>query len=277
MDLIKKAVRAGIAASLCMLVSNLLNLKFPFFVLLPAVMPISTFFGETIKFGINRVIGTTIGAIIGSILVTIQSQNVFLIGIGVIIIIYVCNYLKWNSTTSIACLVFVAIMAGMKESAVTYSIHRLVDTFIGIAITTLVNNYVFNPDITKLIKNQAKNIQEKLLSIAKSKDFLESKNELNKIELEINNIKEKLRIYTEEVNINPKFACTKNKLNTIVCSLSIIFEQIKIINYINSNGYTNFYKNSKLDANNLGMVISLHKDIFFNEIRKIDDIINDIT
>ncbi|OSA83780.1 hypothetical protein B2H84_01420 [Clostridium botulinum] len=42
-----------------MLVSNLLKLKFPFFVLLPAVMPISTFFGETIKFGINRIIGST--------------------------------------------------------------------------------------------------------------------------------------------------------------------------------------------------------------------------
>ncbi|EKQ52834.1 MULTISPECIES: aromatic acid exporter family protein [unclassified Clostridium] len=276
MDLIKKAVRAGIAAALCMLVSNLLNLKFPFFVLLPAVMPISTFFGETIKFGINRVIGTTIGAIIGSILVTIQPQNVFLVGIGVIIIIYVCNYLKWDSTTSIACLVFVAIIAGVKESAVTYSIHRLLDTFIGISITTLVNNYVFNPDITKLIKNQAKNIQEKLLFIATSKDFLESNNELDKIELEISNIKEKLRIYTEEVNINPKFSCTKTKLDNMVSTLSIIFEQIKIINYINSNEYKNSSYNTKLDTNNLNIVINLHKDIFFNEMNKVDNIINDI-
>lgn len=49
MDLKRKAIRVGIAASLCMLVSDLLKLKFPFSVLLPAVMPISTFFGETIK------------------------------------------------------------------------------------------------------------------------------------------------------------------------------------------------------------------------------------
>ncbi|APH16407.1 hypothetical protein NPD5_3082 [Clostridium sporogenes] len=55
MDLKRKALRVGIAASLCMLVSNLLKLKFPFFVLLPAVMPIWTFFGETIKFGIKYI------------------------------------------------------------------------------------------------------------------------------------------------------------------------------------------------------------------------------
>ncbi|MZK51097.1 FUSC family protein [Clostridium beijerinckii] len=276
MHLIKKAIRVGIAAALCMLAANLLNLKFPFFVLLPAVMPISTFFGETIKFGINRIIGTTIGAIIGVILVTLQSQNIFLIGIGVIIIIYTCNYLKWDSTTSIACLVFLAIMTGVKESALTYSIHRLVDTFIGIAITTLVNNYVFNPDIIKLINDQTKNIQEKLLFIAKTKDFLESKRELDKIELEISNIKEKLRIYTEEVKINPQFSSTKSKLDNIISTLSIIFEQIKIINYINSYEYKKLNYDINIDKNSFDIVNNLHKDIFFLEMKKLDNIFNDI-
>lgn len=277
MNLKIKAIRVGITASLCMLVSNLLKLRFPFFVLLPAVMPISTFFGETVKFGINRIIGTSIGAIIAVILATIQAENIILIGIGVIILIYVCSYLKWESTTSIACLVFVSIMVSTKELAFTYSIHRLVDTFIGVAITTLVNNYIFNPNLKKLLKNQVENIQENLLNIGNIKDFSENKNELDKIELEINNIKEKVTIYNEIIKINPRFSNTKNKLDNMIYTLGIIFEQIKVINYINSNEYKSTIYNSKLNKNNIDIVISIHKNIFFDEMEKLNKAINDIT
>ena len=231
MNLKRKAIRVGVAAALCMLISNLFTLKFPFFVLLPAVMPISTFFGETIKFGMNRIVGSAIGALIGVILATIQTQNILLVGLGVIIIIYVCNYLKWDSTTSIACLVFISIMIGVKDSsAFVYSVHRLLDTFIGVVITTIVNSNIFNPNMTHLLKKQTKNIQENLLNIANTKDFSESKNELDKIELELSNMKETLRIYLEEFKITPKFSPIKSKLESMVYSLTIIYEQIKIIN-----------------------------------------------
>lgn len=278
MDLKRKAIRVGIAASLCMLISNLLKLKFPFFVLLPAVMPISTFFGETIKFGINRIIGSTIGAIIGVIFATIQSQNIPLVGLGVILIIYVCNYLKWDSTTSIACLVFASIMVGVKDSsAFVYSVYRLLDTFIGIAITTIVNNYIFNPDMMKLLKKQSKNIQEKLLNIANTKNFSENKNELDNIELEISEMKDKFQIYAEEFKLSPKFSLTKNKLENIIYIITIIFEQIKIINYFNMNKDKNIDHGINLDKNNIDIVINVHKNIFFIEMKNLNKIMNDIT
>ena len=277
MNLRRKAIRVGIAASLCMLVSKLLNLKFPFFVLLPAVMPISTYFGETIKFGINRIVGSSIGALIGVIFVTIQSQNIFLIGIGVILIIYICNYLKWDSTTSIACLVFVSIMVSVQESsALLYSVHRLLDTFIGIAITTIVNNYIFNPDMTRLLKNQAINIQKNLLNIANSKDFIESKNELENIQCQINSMREKFKIYTEEFKFNPKLSLTISELENIIYTITIVFEQIKIINYINTKGKS-FSHDIHLEPNSIDTIIHFHKNIFFMEMNNLNKIIDDIT
>ncbi len=277
MDLKRKAIRVGIAASLCMLVSNLLKLKFPFFVLLPAVMPISTFFGETIKFGVNRIIGSSIGALIGVIFVTIQEQNVLLIGLGVVLIIYVCNYLKWNSTTSIACLVFASIMVGVKgSSAIVYSAHRLLDTFIGIGITTLVNHYIFNPDIKQLLKNQAKNIQEHLLNISNTKDFFESKAQLANMELKLNDMKEKLKIYTEEFKLTPKFSLSKSKLENMIYVITIIFEQVKIINYINTNKDKNVNDDTKLYINNTDIVINFHKNIFFNEMNNLNKIMGEL-
>jgi uncharacterized membrane protein YgaE (UPF0421/DUF939 family) len=273
MDLKRKALRVGIAAGLCMLISNLLKLKFPFFVILPAVMPISTFFGETIKFGINRIIGTFIGALVGVLFAYIQTQNMLLTGLGVMFIIYVCDYLKWDSTTSIACLVFASIMVGVKgPSALIYSVHRLLDTFIGIAVTTIVNNYVFNPDMSKLLINKAKDIKEDLLNIADNKDFYENHNELRKIELELNDMKEKLRICSKEFRFIPRFSSIKDDLEHMTYTISVIFEQVKAINYINED------KNATLlSTNDISTAVNIHKNIFFNEMKNLNKIIDHIT
>lgn len=275
MELKRKAIRVGLSASLCMLVSTLLKLKFPFFVLLPAVMPISTFFGETIKFGINRIIGSIIGAIIGVLLVIAPAQNilVLLVGIGVILIVYICDYLKWDSTTSIACLVFCSIIVGTKGfSAIDYSFNRLLDTFIGIGITTIVNNYVFNPDMIKLFKKESKGIQESLLLIAQKKDFYGGKNELDSIESHLNTMKEQLKIYIKELRHNSKYIPLRNKLENLISTLSFTFEQIKIINYINDRKEGNI----TIPNENIDYIINIHKKIFFNEMINLDKIMEDI-
>lgn len=240
-------------------------------------MPISTFFGETLRFGINRIIGSFIGAIVGILIANIQSQNALLAGLGVIIIIYTCNYLKWNSTTSIACLVFTSIIVGVKgPSAVEYSFHRLLDTFIGIVITTIVNNYVFNPDMAQLLKEQAENIKKQLLHIANN-NFSLGKDELKKIELEITALKEKLRIYTEELKLNSKSSTIKIKLTDMYSTLTITFDEIKTINYINADRNKNEIYNTSTDLNIITATIELHKKIFFNEIENLNRILSDIT
>lgn len=277
MDLTRKSIRVGIAAAICMLASNMLKLKFPFFTLLPAVMPISTFFGETIKFGLNRIIGTSIGVVIGVMLAYIQTENILLIGIGVMILIYVCSYLKWDSTTSIACLVFLSIMVSVKESAFSYSAHRLLDTFIGIAITTIVNLYVFNPDIKELLKIQAKEIQADLLNIANNKNFYENNNELNNIESKIKSMKEKFKIYTESVNVRPKLTQLHNELKNMIYILCIAFDQIKMINYINSlEQDNNNYNNIEFNLNNANVLIDFHKNIFFCEMKNLNRVMDNL-
>lgn len=93
-----RALRTGVSASLCMLASQLLNLKYPFFATLPSVMPISNNFRETIKSGGNRMIGSAIGAAVGILLALIRPSNFLVTGIGIIIIIYLCRFVNWEST-----------------------------------------------------------------------------------------------------------------------------------------------------------------------------------
>lgn len=287
MDLKRKAIRVGIAASLCMLVSNLLKLKFPFFVILPAVMPISTFFGETIKFGVNRIIGSFIGAVVGVIFATIQTENVIFVGLGVIVIVYICNYLKWDSTTSIACLVFASIMVGLKgSSAWIYSIHRLFDTFIGIVITTTVNNYVFNPDVVNLLKKEAKHVQESLLDLISSENFYKNKDELDNIEHEIDNIKNKFKIYTEEFKLKKSSVLAISKFKDILSIITVIFEHLKIINYISTHEDENNsdisavpdvkHNNNRPNRANIDLIVNFHKNEILNKMGDLNKAMNDI-
>ncbi len=60
----------------------------------------------------------------------------------------------------------------------------------------------------------------------------------------------------------------------MIYSTTIIFEQIKTIDYINNTKNTN---NTKPHINNIDAVISAHKNIFFNEIENLNKIINNIS
>nr|WP_278000848.1 hypothetical protein [Clostridium botulinum] len=100
------------------------------------------------------------------------------------------------------------------------------------------------------------------------------KNELDKIEWELYDMKKKLKICNEEFKFNKKFSLTKDKLESMIYSTTIIFEQIKTIDYINNTKNTN---NTKPHINNIDAVISAHKNIFFNEIENLNKIINNIS
>jgi len=114
---------------------------------------------ETIKAGKSRLIGTIIAAIIGLIMFYI-GENFFgpkayiiLIPVGVIILIQTCVLLNCSSSASICCVVFISILTSHRlyEDNSTYPFTRILETFIGIFIATIVNKYI-SPKYFKKLK-----------------------------------------------------------------------------------------------------------------------------
>lgn len=230
-----KALRSGISVCLCMIVSKLLKLKYPFFVALPAVMPISSNLEDTIKSSGNRMIGSSIGAVIGILLALIRPTNALLTGIGVIIIIYTCKFINWENSAAIACLIFISIMVGIKgETVWLYSLNRLLDTFIGIAITATVNNLALSLTTYSTVIKNTRILYNDLLKAVKSKIFFHVEIKTDSLYKQINNIQGLLTIYKDQIHFKKIWRTKLQEMTSIYENLKRAYDELNIINSIDN-------------------------------------------
>lgn len=228
-----KALRSGISVCLCMIVSKLLKLKYPFFALLPAVMPISSNLEDTIKSSGNRMIGSSIGAVIGILLALIKPTNALLTGIGVIIIIYTCKFINWENSAAIACLIFISIMIGIKgETVWLYSLNRLLDTFIGIAITATVNNLAFSLTTYSTVIENTRILYNDLLKAAEAKIFSNVEVKTESLYRQINNIQGLLTIYKDQIHFKKNWKAKLQEMTSIYENLKCAYDELNIISSI---------------------------------------------
>lgn len=65
-------------------------------------------------------------------------------GLGILIVIYMCNLMQKSDTAVISSIVFLSIIIGVSEkSPYLYALDRIMDTFVGIIITLLVNKSIY--------------------------------------------------------------------------------------------------------------------------------------
>lgn len=243
MKLKNRAIRAGISVFLCILISKLLNLKYPFFVALPSVMPITSSIEETLKAGRNRMLGTIIGAGVGILLSFILPGSPILGGIGIIIILYLCNFIRWGTSASIAGLVFISIIVGIKgENPLNYSLNRISDTMIGILVTIVVNNVIFHKNLADILYKDFKDIACKLSELTREMICLEGKISLMDVLNEIESVKDQFHIYEEEIKLRKASSIRTTELKNILSMLIDTYEHVNIISTMDESCYL-------LDAN----------------------------
>lgn len=194
-----RTIKTGIAVTLSALISQILQLEYPFYATIACVISMDK--TMSIKAGKNRMLGTTLGAFVGVCMVLIDPDNAFLAGLGCIIVVYVCSLLKWKGSVVISCTVISIIMFNLNgRNPYVYSFERLFDTFVGVLVATLVNICIFPI-----------NLEEKIM-----KDFLEINKEIDRfvegkqidifsLKNTLDNIKITLKDYDGELHIRHKY------------------------------------------------------------------------
>ncbi|HEX2946278.1 MAG TPA: aromatic acid exporter family protein [Clostridia bacterium] len=135
-----KNLKTSLAAFLSVGVSYLLKLEFPFFTAISTIFTIESSKETPLKAGASRMLGSLVGAAIGVGLASIKPGNVVLCGLGMMVIIYICNILKWDKAIPIAGVIFMAIMLGKDiRNPLQYSINRILNTFAGIVVAVAVD------------------------------------------------------------------------------------------------------------------------------------------
>jgi uncharacterized membrane protein YgaE (UPF0421/DUF939 family) len=158
-----RTLKTGLAVIVTLLVSQLLEISNPFFATIAAIFAMESSISATFTAARDRMYGTVLGAIVAFIFSMLIPVNAMTIGIGIVIVIYICNAFKWQGTIKISTIVFLAILLGFEEGGqFEYALFRTMDTFIGLAISTLINYFVFPHNVGEKVTLSIDEIVETL-------------------------------------------------------------------------------------------------------------------
>lgn len=201
-----RTIKTSIAVTLSITLAYILKLNSPFFVGVAAVIAMQDNLVDSYRMGRNRVLGTILGAAVGLLGSLISAGNPIIIGIGIIIIIQLCNKLEWNKSISIATIVFISIVVNVEQGKeLYYSLNRILDTIVGIVVAVIVN-FVISPPLTKNRIHSASldlinEFSQTLKSIIIKEELIDKKECLINIENKLEEINKEYPILMKEINI----------------------------------------------------------------------------
>ena len=155
-----RTIKTAIAVFLCLLLFP----SEPFFACMTSVFCVQDTVSNSINMAINRGLGTILGAIIGLTFLIlcrfftfeidiypISKLLVYItIGLGIIVVIYICNLIKKPGAINISCIAFLAVTTTHAfTDPIFYATNRTIETLFGIFIGLLVNKFISPPNSNK--------------------------------------------------------------------------------------------------------------------------------
>lgn len=228
-----RTIKTAIAVTLCVIVANIFDLEYPFFMGMTAIISMDKTMTNSLKMGRNRVFGTFLGACIGIALSYIDRGNALLCGLGVIILIQLCNFFKLQGAITIGGIVMIAIMVHTDKTPMYYGYYRTLHTLIGASISFIVNMTIFPYSTIKRLEQTFDDLWIEIYSIiSELKKFnlisLDAFSE--KLDLADNEI----RLYKQEIVLNKKKALIIHELERHYDLAEKILLELKICKTIDT-------------------------------------------
>ena len=140
-------IKTTFAVFITIVISQVLGLRSPFFAGIAAIVAMQTSVSESLSVGKDRMQGTILGAITALLFSLVAPENPLFIGIGTLIVIYICNILELRESTQLSTIVFLSIILNYEEgSRIGYALYRTLDTLIGLVLGTLINYFILPPN-----------------------------------------------------------------------------------------------------------------------------------
>jgi uncharacterized membrane protein YgaE (UPF0421/DUF939 family) len=229
-------IKTGIAVFLCIIILRLFHIEYPFYACIASVICMQSSISGSFTSGINRMIGTFIGALVGFLFALISPGNALLCMIGIICVIYLCNIAKVNKSVAIACIVFIAIMTNLKDiTPFTYSIFRLFETFIGIVISVTVNYIFIPPNFTEPLYENSNKLVDNILKIAETKLIFNVVIDLPKLNKQILDFKVLCNSHLKERKYNKNLNHNIDESKELLDLCEKAYNHLLIINSMSSS------------------------------------------
>lgn len=174
-----RIIKTAIAVTLCILLYQYIERSGLILAAIAALICMQDSVEKSIHEGRNRMIGTTLGGFLGVLFIYFPFFKVnyflwiFLVFLGIISLIYCFNLLRIHDSIVIGSVVFLVIVLDAEGSAyatpVLYAINRILDTFIGIILATLVNYFLFRPQPERVAGDDLVELDYQVIKAGKQK------------------------------------------------------------------------------------------------------------
>lgn len=168
-----RAFKSAISVLICLLIAIIFNRPQPLLASIAAIICMQPTYDKTYKTGLHRLVGTSIGGVIGLIVLLfvrfipykeyLQYINLILAPFCILVVIYICNVINHKSSVVIGCIVVLSVLVEWSDSAYSntfmYVINRVVDTSIGIVVAIIVNKFFFKKrsKLNEKLQNEGNN------------------------------------------------------------------------------------------------------------------------
>lgn len=142
-----RTVKTGLAVILALLLDSLRPTPIPIFAAIGAIVVMSRTLSDAITAATTQLAGITCGALAGCLFTLLFPNDRYIaIGLGLILLIPICQPLRIGFAVPLTCIVFVSVCLydPARGTPVAYAINRFLDTSIGLA-TGFVINAVLKP------------------------------------------------------------------------------------------------------------------------------------
>lgn len=227
-------IKTGLAICICILISAMLKLEYPFYAAIATIISMENSVTNSFTAGKYRTMGTVVGAIVGAGFAFVEPGNAVYCAIGVMIVIYICNLLKWNKSVSIGCIVFLAIMLNLQpgESPLFYGINRITDTLIGIVVAVIVNYAVFPPRHEVSLHKERKALGRRMADVFGQIAGRGEETDLKKLRSELGNLEKYYRLCKDEFHLKKDVSDTMEQIGEEIESYRHIYEHLIILRRI---------------------------------------------
>ena len=227
-----RIIKTALAVTATVYLAMWLNLDSPFFAAMAALITMQGNLLDSFSMAKYRMLGTVLGAAIGILAAYLAHGNPILIGFGIALIIFVCNKLRWNKAIAIATIVFASLMLGGEEVSYIYdSLHRVLDTTVGIAVAVIVNFTISRPQSRDRVINsttdfikECKTLLGKLICQECGYSLSEISEQLEIIERELPGLKTEVKMHIVSSDQDLNFDVIKAQIDELYQNMFLLAE-----------------------------------------------------
>lgn len=233
-----RTIKTGLAVAISLILCIIFKSKSPIFAAIGAIASMQSSVSESLIAGKNRMLGTFIGAIVGLIFSLAFPENPIFIGLGVSIVIHICHLLDWNKALQLSAIVFVGIALNPEmDVKLSYSLFRIIDTFIGIIVGMIINYFVSAPNMEERIMDSIEIL------------YIESKDIINNLIWKIEDVSlkefrtdtvlltESYEALSKDIHLNLTKKQDSTSYNRILSKIESIENNISLLSEINKSPF----------------------------------------